>query len=61
MKKKLNPSVARAAARTPGPLSQIQAQVKTARSRRRATEESARSEKSFRIAMVSPTNRTAAG
>ena len=38
MKKKLNPAVARIAARTPGPLCQIHAERKTARRSRRATD-----------------------
>src|SRR5262249_32949070 len=46
-KKKLTPSVARMAARTPGPLCHTEAQRKTASSRSSATEASVRFGKSF--------------
>ena len=55
MKKKLKLAVARIAARTPGPLSQIQADRKTARVRISATVESARPGTSRRIAVVAAT------
>jgi len=61
MKKKLKPSVARIAARTPGPLCQTEAQRNTASSRRSAIEEIVSGGTSLRSPIVARTTSTAAG
>src|SRR5262249_21341928 len=60
-KKKLNPTVAVIAATVPGPLSQTQAERKTASRRTSGTVESAGSRGGFKRASVAKTRRTEAG